>query len=77
MTAAVATPQSLDLVEIAARFAPGDFRIDPFGVVSGYKAYMIYTGLAGKSDAELSAMGLTRADLPRTAVEAAKVLQAA
>jgi hypothetical protein len=47
-------------------------RFDPFGIVSGFKAYWIYTDLAERSDAELSAMGIERSDLAHIAIEKAE-----
>jgi hypothetical protein len=76
MSAATAVSQGLDLRAIADAVAPDGFRFDPFGLVSGYKAYAIYTALDARSDADLAAMGLSRAELPRTAMEAVKVLRA-
>lgn len=66
-----------DVRAIADRFAPGTVRFDPLGIVSGFKAYLIYSALSAKSDLELEAMGLRREDLGKTAVEAANVLRAA
>ena len=77
MSVTTAIPQGIDFGAIASTFAPGAFRRDPFGLVSGYKAYLIFTGLDSKSDAELGQMGLTRSDLSRTAMQAADVLRAA
>lgn len=76
MTSATVAQSGIDLRRIAEALAPGAFRFDPFGVVSGYKAYLIYTGLAAKSDPELAALGLTRSDLPRVALQAAENLRA-
>jgi len=76
MSATTATA-TLDLRALASAFAPGTYNFDPLGLVSGYKAYLIFTGLDASSDAELGRMGLARADLPRAAMEAAKVLQRA
>ncbi|NIL96743.1 MAG: hypothetical protein GTO62_06280, partial [Planctomycetales bacterium] len=56
---------------IAEALAPRAFRFDPFGLVSGYRAYLIYTGLAAKSNSELAKLGITRRDIPRIAAEAA------
>lgn len=75
MTAAAVATTSFDLGRIAEAFAPGRFTLDPFGLVSGYKAYLIYTGLATKSEEEIAAMGLKRQDLPRIAMTAAKALR--
>ncbi|MGR3495970.1 hypothetical protein [Citreimonas sp.] len=50
--------------------APKRFVRDPFGLFSGFRAYRVHAHLSGKSDAELEQIGLTRADLPRVAMEA-------
>lgn len=63
------------LSQIVSAVAPMRFLRDPFGFVSGYRAYLVYTHLAAKSDDELAALGLTRTDLPRAAMTA--VLDAA
>ena len=47
-------------------------RFDPFGIVSGFKAYWIYSDLTERSDAELSAMGIERSDLAHIAIEKAE-----
>ena len=49
--------------------APKRFLRDPFGLLSGYRAYLVYTSLSAKSDRELTALGISRTDLPRIAVE--------
>ena len=74
---ALTASRGVDLGAIARTLAPGTLRVDPFGFVSGYKAYLIFTGLSAKSDSELAELGLTRPDLPRAAMEAVKVLRAA
>lgn len=66
-----------DLKALASAFDLGRYGFDPLGLVSGYKAYLLYTGLAAKSDADLACMGLTREELPRAAMEAARVLRRA
>ena len=38
------------------------------GLAMGWRAYRSYGALSAKSDGELQALGLTRADLPRAAV---------
>ncbi|MBT8457630.1 MAG: hypothetical protein HKO95_16725 [Rhodobacteraceae bacterium] len=73
---AVTASQGVDIRAIANAFAPGTFRFDPLGMVSGFKAYLIYSALAAKSDTELAAMGLKRETLGRTAMEAVNVLRA-
>lgn len=75
MSVATATPYSIDIRSIADAFAPGAIRFDPLGIVSGYKAYMIYTGLAAKSDAELADLGMKRTDIPRVAMQAANLVR--
>lgn len=60
-----------DVRSLAERFAPGRIRLDPAGLVSGYKAYQIYTALAAKSDGELAGLGLRRSALPAIAMRAA------
>ncbi len=75
MSVATATPLGFDLRAIAETLAPGSFRFDPFGLVSGYKAYLIYTGLAAKSDGELAKLGLSRKDLPHAAMQAVNILR--
>ncbi len=40
------------------------------GLASGFRAYRVYSDLAGRSDGELQRLGLNRADLPRIAFEA-------
>lgn len=77
MTAATAQNPGLDLGKLAETLAPGSFRFDPFGLVSGYKTYQIFTALSAKSDAELADLGITRTDLPAMAIKAADNLRAA
>lgn len=38
-----------------------------FGILDGLRAYRLHQELSAKTDSELQAMGLTRADLPRVA----------
>ena len=75
MSIAATASAGFDLARIAEALAPGSFRIDPLGMVSGYKAYLIYTGLAAKNDAELAVLGLDRKDLPLVAMKAANALR--
>lgn len=75
MSAATLSQNGIDLQSIAQALAPGKIRFDPLGMISGYKAYLIYTGLAAKSDQELEKLGLTRAELPKTAMLAASSLR--
>ena len=77
MTTATIAQTSIDLRTIAERLAPGRFRFDPLGVVSGYKAYQIYTGLSAKSDQDLARLGVRRTDLPRIAIAAVENLRTA
>jgi hypothetical protein len=76
MTALTAT-RGADIGAIARAFAPGTFHFDPLGIVSGFKAYLIYSGLSAKSDAELAELGLTRAEIGRASMDAARMLRAA
>ncbi|NNF24895.1 MAG: DUF1127 domain-containing protein [Rhodobacteraceae bacterium] len=75
MSVATAAPYSIDFRSIADSLAPGAIRFDPLGIVSGYKAYMIYTGLAAKSDAELADIGLKRTDISRVAMQAVNLVR--
>ena len=70
MSDTVAIPQGINLRAIAEAIIPGQINFDPLGLVSGYKAYQIFTALDAKSDAQLSALGLKRVDLPRVAIGA-------
>lgn len=76
MSTATYAGSGIDLRALASAFAPGPVRFDPLGLVSGYKAYSIYTALTSKSDAELARLGLEREDLPRAAMDAATTLRA-
>ena len=70
MTTTVLNNTSLpDLRAIVDAVAPKHFMRDPFGLVSGYRTYLVYSYLDGRSDAELSEMGLSRRDIPRAAME--------
>jgi hypothetical protein len=71
MTVASLAHPSVDLQSLVETIAPGKIRFNPFGMVSGYKAYLIYTGLAAKSDEELAELGLARSELPQLALRAA------
>jgi uncharacterized protein YjiS (DUF1127 family) len=67
MNTVVRTPSMRKLVEA---IAPTPGRFDPLGLVSGYRAYLVHARLDAMDDAQLSAIGLTRADVPRAAMEA-------
>lgn len=71
MTAATINVPSVDISRLADAIAPKRSRSDFFGLVPGYRAYLIYTHLEAKSDPELARLGLNRRDLPRIALEAA------
>jgi hypothetical protein len=58
------------LRDITNSVAPKGGLKDLFGLLSGLRAYRVYTALESRSDPELRAMGLTRKDLPRVALEA-------
>ncbi|APX89487.1 hypothetical protein BV394_06955 [Brevirhabdus pacifica] len=55
------------VTDLINRIAPRKFRRDPLGLVSGYRAYLVYSHLSSLSDWELAELGLRRADLPRIA----------
>ena len=57
------------LREIAESVAPKGQLKDFFGLLTGLRAYRVYTALESRSEPELRKMGLTRADLPRVAME--------
>jgi hypothetical protein len=65
------TPQPSDLCERVAEFFCTPIRFDPLGIVSGFRAYRIYSYLAGKSDAELARMGMEREKIVRVAMDTA------
>ena len=67
MTTAVAN-LSPDLSAFIEAVAPKRFLRDPLGILSGYRAYLVYTRLSAKSDAELGILGVDRASLPRLAM---------
>jgi len=72
MSFAATLPSGINLGAIVKAIAPAPIRFDPFGIMSGYKAYDIYSSLDAKSDAELAAMGLDRAALPAVAMAGAE-----
>ena len=72
MNTATLHKPAFDLRELAKTTAPRRGRFDPFGLVTGYRAYRIYEELAWKTDAELAELGLAREELPQVAMEAAK-----
>ncbi len=75
MSIATAAPRGLDFLAIARTFTPAPIRFDPFGIVTGYKAFQIYTGLEAKSDRDLAAMGIARRDLPQVAMKAVNAIR--
>lgn len=70
MSMATTNYQGLDLRSIAEAIAPKRTKFDLFGLVSGYKAYLVYSALEAKSDEELDRIGLERKDIARAAFEA-------
>ena len=60
-----------DLQSFVDEIAPQRAMRDPLGLVSGYRAYLVFTHLNSKSDRELAKLGLTRAEIPQAAFEAA------
>ncbi|MBL4646295.1 MAG: hypothetical protein COA52_01660 [Hyphomicrobiales bacterium] len=53
--------------DIIDRIAPKRFSRDPFGIVSSYRAYLVFMHFDGMSDQELAAAGLARRDIPQLA----------
>lgn len=60
--------QSVRLQDIIAAIAPKRSGFDPLGLVSGYRAYLVFTHLNAKTDSELAAIGLKRADIAKVAI---------
>lgn len=60
------------LADLIGRIAPLKALRDPLGLLSGYRAYLIYTHLSARSDEELVALGLNRSELPGLAMQAAQ-----
>jgi hypothetical protein len=69
MTTATATASTFD--HGSTREAGRARAVDPFGIVSGFRAYRIYSDLDAKSDRELARIGLDRATIARAAIDAA------
>lgn len=65
------TQQPSGLCETVAEFFCTPIRFDPLGIVSGLRAYRIYTYLSARSDSELAQMGLKREEIVRTAMDTA------
>lgn len=72
MTTAFAQTDRPSLKSLATTFSPKGGRFDPFGLVTGMRAYQIFSDLDAKGDAELATLGLVRSDLPRAAMDAAQ-----
>lgn len=60
---------TVTLKSVIQEIAPEHFWRDPFGLISGYRAYLVYSYLDGKTDEELLALGIDRGDVPRVASE--------
>ncbi|POF34508.1 hypothetical protein [Roseibium marinum] len=60
----------IKLQDVIKSITPKRPNFDPLGLVSGYRAYLLYTHLSAKSDNELALMGVTRAELPSVAMDA-------
>lgn len=60
-----ATPIASEVVQEPARR-------DPWGFAMGWRGYRVFSRLNAMTDAELAARGLSRADLPRLALDAMK-----
>lgn len=57
------------LQDLVLKISPTPSKFDPFGLVSGYKAYRVWQHLDAMDDHQLSALGISRADVPRLAAE--------
>ncbi len=57
---------------IASELPQEPARRDPWGLVMGWRGYQAFSRLNAMTDAELAAKGLSRADLPRMALDAMK-----
>ncbi|WP_299757681.1 hypothetical protein [uncultured Boseongicola sp.] len=64
-----ASRKSFDLPSLAGVLGLDHLRASVRGMVSGYKAYQVYTRLDGMSDNQLKASGLERAELPSVAMK--------
>lgn len=69
MSSAATSRWGFDLPAIASANGFGRIRASWQGLVSGYKAYQIYSAFDAKSDAELNVLGLDRTELPRVAMK--------
>lgn len=61
------TQQNPTLNEILLKIAPARFKFDPLGLVSGYRAFLIWMHFNAMDDNELAALGLKRSDIARLA----------
>ncbi len=59
-----------DVFDILEQVAPRRVWRDPFGLLSGYRAYQIAGYFYGMSDEKLKSYGLTRGDIPKVAMQA-------
>jgi uncharacterized protein YjiS (DUF1127 family) len=62
--------QTPRLRDIVGAIAPRRAKFDLFGLAAGYRAYLVYSRLSVQTEEELAQLGLTRADVPRVAMEA-------
>ncbi|MBL1435032.1 MAG: hypothetical protein COB08_002380 [Rhodobacteraceae bacterium] len=71
MTAVLTTPADANTLDLFERFNIRRINWDFLGLVSGYKAYQIYTALAQKSDKELAEINISRDEIASIAADIA------
>ncbi|WP_212524359.1 hypothetical protein [Actibacterium sp. MT2.3-13A] len=62
---------SPQLLEIIRDVAPRNFSRDFFGLLTGFRAFRIYSFLTEMSDAQLASLGLDRTNIARAAFDLA------
>ena len=72
MDATLNQPVVPELRQIAHSALKGTFSGDFLGLMTGFRAYRIYTLLNELSDRELKSLNLSRQDIPRAAFDLAK-----
>ena len=71
MTAVITFPADTPTLDLFERFNIRRINWDFLGLVSGYKAYQLYTALAQKSDKELAEMDISRGEIAGIAADIA------
>jgi len=64
---AIYEPIPLSVLDIVNEVAPRRFRRDPFGLFSGYRAFLVYVHFSVMDDRQLASIGVNRQDIPRIA----------